>query len=101
MTAAPVRTPGLVIFDCDGVLVDTENIANERLAAWLTEAGHPVTFEHCRRHFSGRSMVAVQQEVEAAGVSLGADFVELVAETGIEVVPLGAVAAVSAAWPSP
>jgi HAD superfamily hydrolase (TIGR01509 family) len=76
VTAAPVRTPGLVIFDCDGVLVDTENIANERLAAWLTEAGHPVTFEHCRRHFSGRSMVAVQQEVEAAGVSLGADFVE-------------------------
>jgi HAD superfamily hydrolase (TIGR01509 family) len=71
-----VGTPKLVIFDCDGVLVDTENIANERLAAWLTESGYPVTFEHCRRYFSGRSMVSVQQEVEAAGASLGADFVE-------------------------
>jgi HAD superfamily hydrolase (TIGR01509 family) len=68
--------PKLVIFDCDGVLVDTENIANERLAAWLCEAGHTVTFEHCRKYFSGRSMVSVQQEVEAAGTILGADFVE-------------------------
>ena len=71
-----MAAPKLVIFDCDGVLVDTENIANERLAAWLTEAGYPVTFEHCRKYFSGRSMVSVQQEVEAAGASLGADFVE-------------------------
>jgi HAD superfamily hydrolase (TIGR01509 family) len=71
-----MAAPKLVIFDCDGVLVDTENIANERLAAWLTEAGYPVTFEHCRKVFSGRSMVSVQQEVEAAGASLGADFVE-------------------------
>ena len=46
MTTSPAPTPGLVIFDCDGVLVDTENIANERLAAWLTEAGHAVSFEH-------------------------------------------------------
>jgi len=71
-----MAAPKLVIFDCDGVLVDTENIANRRLAAWLTEAGYPVTFEHCRKYFSGRSMVSVQQEVEAAGASLGVDFVE-------------------------
>lgn len=68
--------PKLVIFDCDGVLVDTENLANERLAAWLCEAGYPTTFAHCRKYFSGRSMVSVQQEVEAAGAILGVDFVE-------------------------
>jgi HAD superfamily hydrolase (TIGR01509 family) len=68
--------PKLVIFDCDGVLVDTENLANERLAAWLTDAGYPTTFAHCRKRFSGRSMVSVQREVEAAGAILGADFVE-------------------------
>ncbi|RUU99832.1 HAD family phosphatase [Mesorhizobium sp. M6A.T.Cr.TU.017.01.1.1] len=71
-----MRIPKLVIFDCDGVLVDTENLANRRLAEWLTAAGYPASFEHCRKNFSGRSMVSVQKEVEATGVSLGADFVE-------------------------
>ncbi|TIU24881.1 MAG: HAD family phosphatase, partial [Mesorhizobium sp.] len=31
-----MRMPKLVIFDCDGVLVDTENLANRRLAEWLS-----------------------------------------------------------------
>ncbi|CAN7189760.1 HAD family phosphatase [Mesorhizobium amorphae] len=69
-------TPKLVIFDCDGILVDTENLANQRLAEWLSAAGFTTTLEYCRKHFSGRSMVSVQQEVEATGLSLGADFVE-------------------------
>ncbi|GLS36398.1 haloacid dehalogenase [Mesorhizobium tianshanense] len=68
--------PQLVIFDCDGVLVDTENLANRRLAEWLGAAGFPASFEYCRKNFSGRSMASVQKEVEATGVSLGADFVE-------------------------
>jgi HAD superfamily hydrolase (TIGR01509 family) len=69
--------PKLVIFDCDGVLVDTENLANRRLAVWLGEAGFPTTFEYCRKHFSGCSMVSVQKEVEEATTArLGADFVE-------------------------
>ena len=63
--------PELVIFDCDGVLVDTETAANRTLSAWLTEAGYPVTFEDCRRRFSGRSMKSVQAEIEAEGHSLG------------------------------
>jgi HAD superfamily hydrolase (TIGR01509 family) len=71
-----MNIPKLVIFDCDGVLVDTENLANRRLAEWLTAAGFPTSFEYCRKHFSGRSMVSVQKEVEATGISLGADFVE-------------------------
>jgi beta-phosphoglucomutase-like phosphatase (HAD superfamily) len=68
--------PGLVIFDCDGVLVDTERPANLRLAQWLSEAGYPVTYEQCRRTFVGKPMAAVQAHVEAAGVSLGPDFVK-------------------------
>lgn len=66
--------PGLVIFDCDGVLVDTETLANRRLSSWLTEAGFAITYEDCRRTFCGRSMKSVQEEVEASGVILG-DFV--------------------------
>ncbi|MGF7009241.1 HAD family hydrolase [Aminobacter sp. BE322] len=68
--------PRLVIFDCDGVLVDTEPLANWRLSAWLTEAGYPVSYEDCRRQFVGRSLTSVQKEVEATGASLGSDFVE-------------------------
>ena len=36
---------GLVIFDNDGVLVDSERLANTILAELLTEAGLPYTFE--------------------------------------------------------
>lgn len=68
--------PGLVIFDCDGVLVDTEEPANRRLSQWLTEAGYEVSYEECRSRFCGRTMPSVRDEVEAAGVALGADFVE-------------------------
>lgn len=85
--------PGLVIFDCDGVLVDTETLANRRLSAWLTEAGFAISYEDCRRTFCGRSMKSVQDEVEATGVMLG-DFVnrwdsglpELFAD-GLEAIP--------------
>jgi HAD superfamily hydrolase (TIGR01509 family) len=63
--------PGLVIFDCDGVLVDTERTANETLCAWLSEAGYPVSYADCRRRFSGRSMLSVQAEIEAEGRPLG------------------------------
>ncbi|MDP3896516.1 MAG: HAD family phosphatase [Mesorhizobium sp.] len=68
--------PALVIFDCDGVLVDTERVGNLRLADWLTEAGYPVSYEDCRRRFVGQSMASVKAKVAAAGVDLGDDFVQ-------------------------
>jgi len=68
--------PGLVIFDCDGVLVDTETLSNRRLAEWLCAAGYDTTYERCRRQFVGRSMRSVKEEVEASGILLGDDFVE-------------------------
>lgn len=86
--------PGLVIFDCDGVIVDTEKTANLVLCAWLTEAGYPVSYEECRRRFSGRSMVSVQAEIAAAGHDIGFDLSQrwyaAITETfsaGVEPVP--------------
>lgn len=68
--------PKLVIFDCDGVLVDTETLANRKLAQWISEAGHPVTYEQCRKEFCGRSLSSVHAELKTGGTDLGADFVE-------------------------
>ena len=46
----------LIIFDCDGVLVDSEPIANRVMAEVLTENGLPMTTETCFEHFLGRTM---------------------------------------------
>ena len=59
MSASTQMQPGLVIFDCDGVLVNTEERANRVLADWFCAAGHDVTYEYCRRVYSGRSMKSV------------------------------------------
>jgi HAD superfamily hydrolase (TIGR01509 family) len=54
----------LVIFDCDGVLVDSEPLSNRVLAERLTAIGVAVTAEECVRDFMGRSLTAVLAEVE-------------------------------------
>ena len=45
-----------VIFDCDGVLVDSERISNGVWARLLTEAGLPMTTEQSLGIFLGNSM---------------------------------------------
>ncbi len=59
-------SPSLVIFDCDGVLVDTEAVSNRLLVRVLAEDGFNITYEECRRLFVGRTMQAVMEHVEAA-----------------------------------
>jgi HAD superfamily hydrolase (TIGR01509 family) len=58
-------TPELVIFDCDGVLVDSEPIANRVLAELLTAEGYPITAEQCEERFTGLRFRAVYGMVEA------------------------------------
>jgi HAD superfamily hydrolase (TIGR01509 family) len=66
-----------VIFDCDGVLVDTEQISNTVLAGLLTQAGLPTTFEDCMRDYRGRSMAAVLQLAsERHGAALPGDLAD-------------------------
>ena len=47
---------GLVIFDCDGVLVDSELITNRVFARMLNELGIAATLEDMFERFVGRSM---------------------------------------------
>jgi HAD superfamily hydrolase (TIGR01509 family) len=64
----------LVIFDNDGVLVDSEWHANGILAGLLTEAGLPCTREECIRDYMGSSMTRVREMAEQRlGAALPAD----------------------------
>jgi HAD superfamily hydrolase (TIGR01509 family) len=56
---------GLVIFDCDGVLVDSEIIAHQLLAQMMTDFGHPMTTAESIRRFAGRSLADTLPLIEA------------------------------------
>lgn len=64
----------LIIFDCDGVLVDSEIIANRVLAAHLSRFGYPVTGAESRTRFLGRTIPGVIKMVADEGVELPDDF---------------------------
>jgi HAD superfamily hydrolase (TIGR01509 family) len=69
--------PELVIFDCDGVLVDSERLANRVLAALLTEIGLPTSVEQSITSYMGRSMPACLELIESRlGTPVPAGFVE-------------------------
>ena len=56
--------PGLVIFDCDGVLVDTERLTVGVEARVLTELGWPHTTDEVVTRWMGRSSAAQLAELE-------------------------------------
>ncbi|MGC5565534.1 HAD family hydrolase [Streptomyces sp. FR-108] len=65
----------LVIFDNDGVLVDSEPLSNTLLAAYLTELGHPTSYEDSLRDYMGAAMHRVHDLVaERTGERLPEDF---------------------------
>jgi HAD superfamily hydrolase (TIGR01509 family) len=54
----------LVIFDCDGVLVDSEPISNRIFSTMLGEIGIPTSYEETVRQFVGRSMQSCLEIME-------------------------------------
>ena len=54
----------LIIFDCDGVLVDSETLENEIAAQCLTDVGLPMTGAQARDRYIGLSSAAVIALVE-------------------------------------
>jgi HAD superfamily hydrolase (TIGR01509 family) len=57
--------PRLVIFDCDGVLVDSEPIASRVTAEMMTELGIPTTVEEVHHLFLGDTLANVIRGIEA------------------------------------
>ena len=67
----------LVIFDCDGVLVDSEVISNEVLARALTEQGLPTTLAQSRRDYQGLLLAEIDSRAQAKlGRPLAKDWLE-------------------------
>ena len=53
----------LVIFDCDGVLIDSELISARMLVAELDRLGVVIDLDYVARHFLGRSYPVVMQQI--------------------------------------
>jgi HAD superfamily hydrolase (TIGR01509 family) len=71
----------MVIFDCDGVLIDSEGLCNRVVAEILTEEGWPMTGGECEHLFVGMSFYAMQPMIEARlGRKLGSDWVDRVVD---------------------
>lgn len=63
LNAVPHGAPALVIFDCDGVLVDSERIAVRVSAAGLTERGWAISEAEVIERFVGRSDAYIGAEI--------------------------------------
>lgn len=65
----------LVIFDCDGVLIDSEIISLSMLIAELAERGVSVDLDYVSRNFLGRSYPTVMQTIrDQFGLDLPPEF---------------------------
>jgi HAD superfamily hydrolase (TIGR01509 family) len=95
--------PAAVLFDCDGVLADSEGLVNRLVAEAITAEGWRLTAEQARETFLGMALPAMLPVIEARCGTLPAEWGEvltrrILAAVTEEVEPIpGAPAAVAAA----
>ena len=58
-----INDNGLIIFDCDGVLVDSEPIAARVLAEYISANGRATGVDECIKAFTGLSLKSVEHIV--------------------------------------
>lgn len=87
-------TPKLIIFDCDGVLVDSEPVSNQVMVDNLARNGLQLTVARSMELFVGSTMARAMDKAIALGADLHEGWVEEVyAETyaalkaGVDLVP--------------
>src|SRR5947207_15713035 len=61
-----IEIVGALIFDFDGVIADSEAIANTVLAETVTDLGHSTTLDQALARYSGRRWDESVAEIEAA-----------------------------------
>lgn len=64
----------LVIFDCDGVLVDSEPLSLSVLSEALTNQGLPADIPYVTRHFLGRQLATVRAHASSRQLHLSPEF---------------------------
>ncbi len=75
MRIAEGKNIELVIFDCDGVLIDSEIISANILVEQINRLGVEIDFRYVQRNFLGRSFPRVVELIrQQFGVTLPADF---------------------------
>jgi HAD superfamily hydrolase (TIGR01509 family) len=76
-TAALPQPFDLVIFDCDGVLVDSETISASTLSDNLTRIGFSVDLDYVNEHYLGRSFEVIKADyLRRAGRPLPQEFAD-------------------------
>ncbi|HYZ23894.1 MAG TPA: HAD family phosphatase [Rhodopila sp.] len=69
--------PELIIFDCDGVLIDSEALCDRVVAAELTAQGWPLSPKECHQRFLGLTFPDIRSAAEAhLSRPLGPDWVD-------------------------
>ncbi|KAB7762880.1 HAD family hydrolase [Xanthomonas maliensis] len=90
--------PGLIIFDCDGVLVDSEPLACSVLAQTLRRHDLDMDAAAVKQRFLGRSLASVRAHAQTLGIALPDTFepdlnTELLARLRSDLRPVPGVAA--------
>src|SRR5437868_3325198 len=80
----------LIIFDCDGVLVDSEIIANRIDSQLLTELGYSISPEESIRRFTGVNSKDVRRIIlEESGIELPNEYSRMVREKIVQTFEAG------------
>ena len=69
-------TPKLVIFDCDGVLVDSEVVSNQALVENLARYGLKLELAQCMDLFVGGTMADVKDKAQGLGADLPPNWID-------------------------
>lgn len=72
-----MRKPDLVIFDCDGVLVDSEIVATRVEAQMITKGGYPIEVEELIQNYAGLPFKNILLRIEKeAGIPFQASLID-------------------------
>ncbi|MCV2864117.1 HAD family hydrolase [Albidovulum sediminicola] len=68
--------PAAVLFDCDGVIVDSEPLTDRIIAANLTRHGLPMAPDEVKTLFRGGTMASVAETARTRGAGIGENWID-------------------------
>lgn len=79
--APPSTRPAAILFDCDGVLADSEWVVNDLVAKDLTARGWPMDAEQAREHFLGMAIPTMMPVINARLADMPEDWPQYIADS--------------------